>query len=126
MAADLILCDTNIIVDVLRGNDSIIGTLRQIGEENLAVSTITIGELYWGARNKTELTKTMNAIKALNHLPVNEEISSIFLSISQKYCLSHNIGIPDSFIAATSIFYSVKLFTLNKKDFSFIDGINLY
>lgn len=40
--------------------------------------------------------------------------------------LSHRLAIPDGFIAATAIENDVELFTLNKKDFRFIEGLKLY
>lgn len=37
-----------------------------------------------------------------------------------------NIALPDALIAATALVYDVKLYTLNKKDFDFIQGIAFY
>jgi predicted nucleic acid-binding protein len=126
MAKNLILCDTNIIIEVLRNNGSIISIIKQIGIDNIAISYITIGELLWGARNKSELNIIQKALSGVKHIPINEDICKIFMGISENYCLSHNIGIPDSFIAASSIYFNYELFTLNKKDFSFIKGVRLY
>jgi tRNA(fMet)-specific endonuclease VapC len=36
------------------------------------------------------------------------------------------VGVPDALIAATAISNQVALFTLNKKDFDFLDGIKFY
>lgn len=43
-----------------------------------------------------------------------------------KYSLSHKLALPDGFIAASAIEKNIELFTLNKKDFKFIDGLVLY
>jgi predicted nucleic acid-binding protein len=56
----MILCDTNILIEFYKGNEPITTTLRTIGIPNLAVSVITAGELYYGARNKQELKKSKN------------------------------------------------------------------
>jgi len=40
--------------------------------------------------------------------------------------LSHRLAVPDGFNAATAIENNVELFTLNKKDFKFIEGSRLY
>jgi len=48
--AIVILCDTNILIEFYRGNAGVTGTLSAIGVSNLAVSVITVGELYFGAR----------------------------------------------------------------------------
>ena len=41
-----------------------------------------------------------------------------------KYAKSHNLTIPDALIAATAK-RNIPLFTLNLKDFKYIDEINL-
>jgi len=57
---------------------------------------------------------------------INDTISDIFIQIVDKYALSHAISIPDSIIAATSIYYDIELYTSNLKDFNFIPGLKLY
>ena len=51
----LVLCDTNIIIELYRGNLEIIRELKAIGQHKICISTITVGELLFGAFNKTEL-----------------------------------------------------------------------
>ena len=51
----MILCDTNILIEFYKNNPQITAELRQIGLSNLAVSVITVAELYYGALNKAEL-----------------------------------------------------------------------
>jgi tRNA(fMet)-specific endonuclease VapC len=53
----MILCDTNILIEFYKNNDTITHALREIGLSDLAVSTITVGELYFGARDRRELLK---------------------------------------------------------------------
>jgi len=43
----------------------------------------------------------------------------------ENYALSHNMGICDAIIAATCLVYDLPLWTHNKKDFKFIDGLEL-
>lgn len=51
----IILCDTDVIIEFYRNNADIISELKTIGQQNIAVSTITAGELIYGALNKKEL-----------------------------------------------------------------------
>jgi tRNA(fMet)-specific endonuclease VapC len=44
----------------------------------------------------------------------------------ERYALSHKLTIPDALIAATALVNNVDLYTLNVKDFRFIEGVNLY
>ena len=53
----MILCDTNILIEFYRGNPKIIQELERVGLGDLAVSIISTGELYFGARDKRELGK---------------------------------------------------------------------
>lgn len=48
----MILCDTNILIEFYRGNSDIVQELEKIGVPNLAISTVTAGEMYFGARDK--------------------------------------------------------------------------
>jgi len=58
--------------------------------------------------------------------PVIPAISDRFIQLITSYSLSHRLAIPDAWIAATAIEYSVQLYTLNLKDFRFIAGLQLY
>ena len=50
----LVLCDTNIIIEFYKENSSVLKKLRVIGQEHIAVSIVTAGELLYGALNKKE------------------------------------------------------------------------
>ena len=43
-----------------------------------------------------------------------------------QYSLSHKLTIPDALIAATALTHNISLYTLNLKDFRFIQGLNIY
>lgn len=42
------------------------------------------------------------------------------------YSLSHKLTIPDALIASTALVKNLALYTLNIKDFRFIEGLSLY
>jgi len=126
METRIIICDTNILIEYFKGSEIISNKLQKIGVDSIAISTITISELYFGALNKKELSQIKSNLSCLTQLPLNVSISDIFLNLMEKYCLSHKLTIPDAIIAATSIYYDAPLFTLNKKDFKFISRIKLY
>lgn len=62
----MILCDTNILIEFYRDNPDVVSAMRGIGLSNLAVSVITVGELYYGARDQRELTKLKKHLASLN------------------------------------------------------------
>jgi tRNA(fMet)-specific endonuclease VapC len=62
----MILCDTNILIEFYKGNSEIIDELQKTGFVNLAVSVVTIGELFYGARDKQELGRIQKQIFVLS------------------------------------------------------------
>jgi predicted nucleic acid-binding protein len=122
----IVLCDTNIIIGVYRNNPDIISELKKIKQENIAVSIITAGELIYGALNKKELNQIKRDLDNLVLVDIDKKICNLFLELLSKYALSHKLALPDGFIAATALANDIELYTLNTKDYSFIDGLKLY
>nr|MBC7613557.1 type II toxin-antitoxin system VapC family toxin [Pseudopedobacter sp.] len=122
----MILCDTNILIEIYKNNSEIIETIKQIGQENIFVSDVTCAELLYGARNKKELKTIRSDLNKLNVLPIQSFISSLSVELVEKYCLSHKLSLPDALIASTALHHNIELFTLNTKDFKFIEGIKLF
>jgi predicted nucleic acid-binding protein len=100
--------------------------LNDIGIDNIAVSDVTRAELFFGAKNKTELSAIRNSLNTLSTLPIQSEISENAAFLVEQYSLSHRLNLPDALIAATAIYHDVELYTLNVKDFTFIPKIKLY
>jgi predicted nucleic acid-binding protein len=121
----LILYDTNIIIEIYKGNNSIIEVLEKIGQKNIAISDVTCAELLFGTRNKKELQTIKRDLNNLNVFSINEDISKNAIALIEKFSLSNKLTLPDALIASTSIYYDVELFTLNKKDFKFIENLKL-
>jgi tRNA(fMet)-specific endonuclease VapC len=122
----MILCDTNILIEFYKNNPKIVNELRQIGAERLAISIITQAELYYSALNKAELLKIQKHLNLLHNFPISNQVSTQFIQLMERYSLSHKLTIPDALIAATALVNNLNLYTLNTKDFRFIEGINLY
>jgi predicted nucleic acid-binding protein len=122
----MILCDTNILIEFYKNNPKIVQELRQIGQDQLAISSITQAELYFGALNKGELKKIKQHLSLLSQLPLDVSISNLFLQLMETYSLSHKLSLPDALIAATALVHNLELYTLNTKDFRFISNLNLY
>jgi len=122
----VILCDTNILIEFYKGRADVIATLSAVGISDLAISVITVGELYFGAHDKRELKRLRENLALLQQIPINEEISKLHLDLLERYSLSHRLNIPDALIAATALCRSLPLYTLNVKDFRYISGLELY
>ncbi|MBK9457989.1 MAG: type II toxin-antitoxin system VapC family toxin [Sphingobacteriales bacterium] len=122
----MILCDTNILIEFYKNNQNIIAELEKIGSTNIALSVITAGELLFGALNKKETQIIKKDIEHLILMNLNDSISKKFIELMLKYTKSHALAVPDALIAATALVSNVKLYTLNVKDFQFIDELVLY
>jgi tRNA(fMet)-specific endonuclease VapC len=122
----MILCDTNILIEFYKGNPQIVQKLRQIGAGNIAVSVVTHAELFYGAKDKQEFASIERHLQSCAHFPINAEISKLFLDLMRRYSLSHRVTIADMLIAATALHHNCPLFTLNTKDFRFIDGLKRF
>lgn len=122
---EIILCDSNVIIELLRGNLIIKNRLQQIGSPNIALSIITHAEIYFGAK-ASEFTATRRILESFQVCHLSEEISKIFNGIMLNYSLLHRPKVPDALIAATAISNHYKLYTENKKDFDFIPEIKFY
>jgi len=121
----MILCDTNIIIEALKGDDKTIKIIERIGLDNIAISSVTVMELYFGAFNKRELNKIKKHLKALNLVHFDNNVSELAVRLIESYSKSHGLQIPDAIIAATALSLEIKLFTLNLRDFRYIDGLKL-
>lgn len=122
----MILCDTNILIEFYKDNHDVVSALQEIGLPDLAVSIITVGELYFGARDRRELQKMKKHLAGLRQISIDQETSELALSLLEAYALSHRLNLPDSVIAATALRHRLSLYTLNVKDFRFIEGLSLY
>ena len=122
-----ILCDTtDVIIEYLKGNETTKKIFDKLERANIALSAITLTELYYGALNKRELNKIKRALSEFNILPLNEEITEIAINLIEKYSKSYGLKIPDALIASTAIYYDLSLWTYNIKDFRFIENLGLF
>lgn len=117
----MVILDTNIIIDHLRrsqkGDSLFLQIAKKVAREDLAISIITVQELYRGKSTlvKEEEEKMFKIISLLRIMPYTYEIAQLAGEITRD--LDHLIEFADSAIAATTILNDAILYTLNKKDF---------
>lgn len=126
MEKNIVLCDTNILIEFYKNNQDIVARLQDIGNNNIAISAVTAGELLFGALNKKEVQAIKKDIEHLVLYHINDLISQKFIELMLQYSKSYGLTLPDALIAATAIVNNVSLYTLNVKDFRFITGLTLY
>jgi hypothetical protein len=118
----VILLDTTIAVDHLRGDDRAALLLERLADEGepLLASELSRFELLAGMRPQ-ELDTTERFMDALTWVPVNEEIARLAGSMAAEYRRSHSgIDAIDYVIAATSTVTGADLLTTNVRHFPMI------
>ncbi|MCL2329474.1 MAG: type II toxin-antitoxin system VapC family toxin [Bacteroidetes bacterium] len=123
---DLVLCDTNIFIEILKKNETIRSELYIIGVDDTLTCDTVNAELIFGAKDKQELFGIKNFLNNYSSLSIQPEISKKAINLMENYSLSHKLSFPDALIAATALHHNVELFTLNTKDFRFIPNLKLY
>ena len=118
MNGNNILLDTNIVLYLLNGEETLIPLLE---EKNLFLSFITQLELL-GSRNinANDILKIKQFIAECTVIDITSEIKEFTISLRQKF----SIKLPDSIIMATSLWLNMPLITADH-DFKKIDIADL-
>ncbi|MFZ4398236.1 MAG: type II toxin-antitoxin system VapC family toxin [Kiritimatiellia bacterium] len=124
--ADILLVDTDILIDAARAMPDAIAFLKvHEPSHTLAVSVITEMELLVGCRNKTEQSRLDRSLECFKIIYLQETMSLQAARLLRTYSLSHGLLIPDAFIAATALVLDVPLATKNRRDYHFIEKLEL-
>jgi predicted nucleic acid-binding protein len=113
---NMLLADTDILIDFLRGNEKAIQLVSE-NSENIIISPITITELYAGARSEKERNDLDSFLSLFQVIPIDGGIAKAAGLLKREYLKSHNLGIADCLIAASAIDSNAKLKTLNVRHF---------
>ncbi|HVC36568.1 MAG TPA: PIN domain-containing protein [Candidatus Dormibacteraeota bacterium] len=117
----MVVLDTNIIIDHLRlqgtQESQLMAIVRQKPKEVLALTTISLQELYEGRSTKDSQKEQylLATISPLRILPYTYEVAKLAGEIARD--LDRTIEFADAAIAATTILNGGSLHTSNKKDF---------
>jgi len=82
-------------------------------------------ELYQGSKNKSDLNFIAKEVAIFKVLKTNNEIIKLATTLVKEYNLSHNMKMMDAIIASTAMVYDIKLMSLNRKDFVYLDDLEL-
>jgi len=115
----MIFLDTCILIDYSK--DKIDFSLNQV----YCINSIVLLEFKVGALNKRELKKINRILAQLKLVDIDQSILNLADKLVEKYTLSHGMSIYDAIIAATCIIYELPLWTFNKKDFQYINELEV-
>jgi predicted nucleic acid-binding protein len=124
--ADLILSDTDILIDLARGDAHATSHLERLRQtSSIAISSVTEMELIVGCRNKSELRELDQLLQFFQIVKLTSQIADRAVFLLRQYRLSHGLLLADALIAATALASNVAFITKNQRDYRFIEGLNL-
>ena len=112
--------DTSILIEYSRGNETI------ESKENYCFNSIVQMEFLVGARNKKELRYLQQMLCDFQLIETDQKILDLSVQLIEQYTLSHDMSVYDAIIATTCLVYDLPLWTLNIKDFRYIDDLQLF
>ncbi len=119
----MILLDTDVAVDVLRGYEPAIRWLLAKGEEAIALPGFAAMEMLQGCQNKRDQRTVLDQIDQYSVLWASPSACAEALRLFAQYRLSHNLGLLDALIAALALELDAALHTFNEKHYRPIPGL---
>ena len=130
MNVSRVLADTNVISYTMRG-----GRLAELYAHHLkgklvAISFITVGELYYGAEKarwgRDRRLKLETALRNFLVIPYDHEVAKTYGRIvAKRERAGRPISSPDAWIAACAVRHGIPLITHNSRDFEQVEGLNV-
>jgi len=111
-----VLIDTDILMKVLRGEDSEVVSLWHslaTAETALLFSALTAAEI-WGAARSSDHVKIMNLMRPLLCIPIDREIGKLAGEYLRKYGNSRDLKLADALIAASAIRHQAAVWTRHR------------
>lgn len=113
----MIICDTDVMVDILRGHQAALTWLTTISNEKIALPGIVMMELIQGCLTKSEQQRMQKILKDYFLLwPSKDACNQALKHFAANYP-SHGIGILDAIIAEIAVEASFPLHTFNQKHY---------
>ena len=126
-----VLIDTDLLVDLERG----VGNPQvdaAIGEEDRAISAITVSELLHGVHRSSGAVRARRSafvehlLAGLRAIEITESVARVHAEIwAQLAAKGEVIGAHDLWIAATALAHGMGLATGNEEEFARVPGLRL-
>lgn len=122
MSAAKVLLDTNVVSYLMRGGPLAEAYAPHVQGKLLAITFITVGEMYfgaekarWGEKRRRELEATLRNFVVI---PYDHEIARCYGRLAaERKRVGQPISLHDAWIAACAVRHGVPLVTHNANDF---------
>jgi hypothetical protein len=124
----MIVIDTDVLVFILRGNESIKRRFKELvlqTEGYIFITPIQIAEIYSGLRDKEKI-KTEHFLESFGVIDIDRRVGEVAGVLMNRYGKSHNVTMGDSLIGAATKINRFKLWTLNKKHYPMFEEKEFY
>lgn len=116
------LVDTDVFIDFLRGRGPA-KEFVQAAPRPVAVSVITVAELYAGIREGDERRLLEQTLNACEFVGIDAGTAIMAGLYKRDYEKSHSVGLADAVIAATAQTHGYSLATLNRKHYPMLKDV---
>ncbi len=126
-----LLIDTDLLIDLERG----VGTPaveQLLGDEDRAISVITVSELLHGVLRATEAHRTRrrafveHVLGGLRAIPITEPVARVHAEVwADLATRGEVVGAHDLWIAATALAHGLGIATRNASDFGRVAGLRV-
>ena len=119
----MILIDTDVLIEYLRGSAGAVTWLATLEEATFAIPGVVAMELVLGCRNSIELGQIKRFLAAYPVVWPDAADFARAYEILLSFRLSSGLGIPDCLIAAMAVDRGACLYTFNLKHFRVVPGL---
>ena len=119
----MLVIDTDVLIDYLRDQPQAVTWLEARAELNLAVSAVTLAELYVGVREGEERQRLDAFAAAFDVLQFDRPAAVQAGLWRRQYGRSHGTGLADAMIAASVQAAGGTLVTLNQRHFPMLADV---
>ncbi len=124
------LIDTDWVINLLRGTERVTAKLEELAASGLALSIVSLAELYEGVHRSVSPNKAENSLNqfltAVTVLGLNKPICRLFGRERARLRKEGQlIGDFDLLIASTCLHHNLTLVTDNVREFERVAGIRL-
>ena len=130
MSDGKVILDTNIVSFLMKGGPKAEAYLPHLQNRLLAITFVTVGELYfgaekrgWGEKKRNQLETTLRNFVVV---PYDHEVARHYgRLVAERERAGRPIAHNDAWIAACTLQHGVPLMTDNAKDFNGIPGLQV-
>ena len=124
------LVDTDWVIHYLNGQPEIVSKLQELQKQGLAVSAVTLAELYEGvyySRDPEQKERDLDDfLRGISVLGVGQETCKVFgRERGRLRAKKKTVADFDLLIGATSLRHKITLLTNNRRHFEMIEGLQM-